>query len=108
MKFSLASENLLSTVKNRADLLIVLVQNGHAGFASGKTGVQAALNQARERGATSIVVTHRPQIVSIASKMMVLKDGELVQFGATQDVLNTLREATEKAKIVELKREAAE
>ena len=50
MKFSLASENLLSTVKNRADLLIVLVQNGHAGFASGKTGVQAALNQAAKAG----------------------------------------------------------
>ena len=50
MKFSFASESLLSTAKNRADLLIVLLQNGHAGFVDGKTGVQAALHQAEKAG----------------------------------------------------------
>lgn len=88
--------------------VIILDEPNSALDTDGEIALQKALLAAKERGATIVVITHRPQILGIASKMLVMKGGEVVQFGASQDVLNKLREAAEKAKVVPIKREAAE
>lgn len=88
--------------------IIILDEPNSALDSDGEAALQKALVEAKQRGATIIVVTHRPQILSIANKMLVLRAGEVVQFGPSKDVLEMLRQAAEKAKVVPIKREAAE
>jgi len=41
---------------------------------------------------TVVFTTHRPKLLAVADVMMVLKDGEQVMYGPTQEVLTALKE----------------
>ena len=47
-----------------------------------------AITAAGERGATIIVIAHRPSAISALDKVMVLKDGQMAAFGPKDEVLN--------------------
>lgn len=62
-----------------------------------QTGEQALMNAlaaAKADGTTIILITHRPSIVGVCDKLLVLRDGVMAQFGPRVDVLRSVTAAT--------------
>ena len=55
----------------------------------GEQALCNAILSARQRGTTFVIVTHRPRLLTIADKVLLLRDGVQVAFGALADVLPT-------------------
>lgn len=64
---------------------------------AGDAALASALMQAKSRGATIVVITHRTSVLAVADKMLVLRDGQLQSFGPRDEVLAALRKAQEQA-----------
>lgn len=54
----------------------------------GETALSAALMDAKTRGVTCILVSHRPNLLNIADKVMVLQEGMVATFGSKDEVLS--------------------
>jgi len=63
----------------------------------GDADLARAITQLKAQGTTFIVMTHRTSVLSVADKMLVLRDGQLQMFGPRDDVLKALAEAVAKA-----------
>ena len=61
----------------------------------GEAALAMALNLAKEKKITCIVVSHRTSILNIADKIMVLQDGAVVKFGGKEEVVNPIKNTTE-------------
>jgi PrtD family type I secretion system ABC transporter len=55
--------------------------------AEGEAAMLDALGNARRRGATIIMIAHRPSLLAFVDKLLVLKAGRIDAFGERQDVL---------------------
>ncbi len=58
-----------------------------------ETGEKELINTlftVKQKGATGIIVTHKPEILSVTDKILVMKEGQLIDFGDRDDVLNKL------------------
>jgi len=60
---------------------------------AGDASLVQAIVQAKARGATVILVTHRTQILAHVDLLMILRDGQMQAFGLRDEVLNALRQA---------------
>lgn len=58
---------------------------------AGEKALSHALHKIRERKATGIIVTHRMSALSLANKMLVMRDGKMSMFGSTKAVLEELK-----------------
>jgi ATP-binding cassette, subfamily C, bacterial len=56
----------------------------------GEAALLAAIGAARDQGTSVMMIAHRPSVVTIADKLLVLKDGMVDRFGARQTVLQAL------------------
>jgi len=74
-----------------APRLVVLDEPNANLDAEGETALAAALHELKQRGATVIVVSHRPALMSQLDKVAVLKDGVLEAFGPVSSVSPRLR-----------------
>jgi ATP-binding cassette subfamily C exporter for protease/lipase len=63
----------------------------------GDADLARAITQLKAKGSTFIVMTHRTSVLSVADKMLVLRDGQLQMFGPRDEVLKALAEAVAKA-----------
>ncbi|WP_084151016.1 type I secretion system permease/ATPase [Azohydromonas australica] len=59
----------------------------------GEQALIATLRHLRERGATVVVTTHRPRVLGIMDRMLVLKGGRQVGFGAPKDLFAAVQRA---------------
>ena len=59
--------------------------------AQGEAALAAALTELKERGVTTIMVGHRPALMSQLDKLAALNDGALEAFGPATKVLQALR-----------------
>jgi PrtD family type I secretion system ABC transporter len=57
----------------------------------GEGAMLEALQAARARGATIIIIAHRPNLLSFVDKLLVLKEGRLEVFGDRQTVMSRLQ-----------------
>jgi ATP-binding cassette subfamily C protein len=73
-------------------LLILDEPNAHLD-AEGEIALIAALKAARARGASALVVAHRTGFMSIADKLLVLRDGRVEVFGPRDQVLAKMNAA---------------
>jgi PrtD family type I secretion system ABC transporter len=80
-----------------APRLVVLDEPNASLDAEGDAALAAALQDLKRRGATVIVVSHRPALMSQLDKVAVLKDGALEAFGAVSAVNPRLRPVTKSA-----------
>jgi ATP-binding cassette subfamily C exporter for protease/lipase len=64
----------------------------------GDADLASAITQLKAKGSTFIVMTHRTSVLSVADKMLVLRDGQLQMFGPRDEVLKALAEAVAKAR----------
>ena len=73
----------------------------------GEAHLLQAITRLKERGAAVVLVAHRAAMLSVMDKLLVLTDGRVTHFGARDDVLGLLNEATTKAPELSTGREAA-
>ena len=64
----------------------------------GDADLASAITQLKAKGSTFIVMTHRTSVLSVADKMLVLREGQLQMFGPRDEVLKALAEAVAKAR----------
>ena len=64
----------------------------------GDADLASAITQLKAKGCTFIVMTHRTSVLSVADKMLVLREGQLQMFGPRDEVLKALAEAVAKAR----------
>ncbi|MBP1206785.1 ATP-binding cassette subfamily C exporter for protease/lipase [Duganella sp. 1411] len=62
----------------------------------GEAALVQAINDLRARGKTIILITHRTNVISATSKLLLLRDGVVSMFGPTNQVLAALQEANQK------------
>ena len=58
---------------------------------AGERALTAALSQLKALGRTVVLVTHRPALLGVADKVLLLVEGTVQGFGPTKDVLAALR-----------------
>jgi ATP-binding cassette, subfamily C, bacterial exporter for protease/lipase len=59
----------------------------------GEQALVAAIVDMRKRGKTVVLITHRTTVISVTSKLLLLRDGAAQMFGPTNDVMNALQKA---------------
>ncbi|HYG90247.1 MAG TPA: type I secretion system permease/ATPase [Azospirillum sp.] len=57
----------------------------------GETALLHAIGKAKDAGTTVVMIAHRPSIVAVADKLLVLKDGMVEKFGAREQVMQGLK-----------------
>lgn len=76
--------------------LVVLDEPNANLDAQGEAALAAALAELKERGVTTIMVGHRPALMSQLDKLAVLKDGVLEAFGPSSAILSRIHAVTAK------------
>ena len=64
----------------------------------GDAALARAIQDAKARGTTFVIMTHRTSVLGVADKMLVLHDGQQQAFGPRDDVLAALQKAIQQAK----------
>jgi ATP-binding cassette subfamily C exporter for protease/lipase len=67
---------------------------------SGEAALADTIARLKARGTTFVVITHRPGVLAVADKLLVLTGGVVQAFGARDDVMKALHEARQKAEVV--------
>ena len=62
----------------------------------GERELQNAINQIKEQGTTVIIVTHRTPILALVDKILLMRDGLVINFGERDQVLKALKNSTQK------------
>jgi ATP-binding cassette subfamily C protein len=60
----------------------------------GEEALCSAIQSAKARGAASVIVTHRPRLLTIADAVLLLRDGSQTAFGPPFEVLRAQRPAS--------------
>jgi ATP-binding cassette subfamily C exporter for protease/lipase len=63
----------------------------------GEQALLAAVTDLRQRGKTIVMITHRPNVISATTKLLLMRDGAVHMFGPTSQVLAALQDAAKKA-----------
>ena len=58
---------------------------------AGERALAAALDALRQRGGMAVVVSHRPGVLALADRVLVLRSGRVVHQGAAADMLRSLQ-----------------
>lgn len=73
----------------------------------GDAALAETIRQMKSRGTTFVVMTHRTSILTVADKMLVLKEGQRQAFGPRDEVLATLSQASQSAPVTATRRTGA-
>ena len=74
---------------NRPRLIVLDEPNANLD-AVGERALMRAIEQARDDGAIVVMIAHRPTIMQVADKLLVLEDGRITQFGPRTDVVSSI------------------
>lgn len=78
-------------------VLVVLDEPNSNLDEQGEMALARCLKTLKERGATTVLVTHRPNILGIVDRIMVLNDGRITLFDTKEKVLETMKAAAASA-----------
>ena len=62
---------------------------------AGEAALMKLIKNLKLKKTTVVFTTHRPKLLAVADMMMVLKDGQQMMLGPTQEVLNQLKDKRE-------------
>ncbi|MFT4053739.1 MAG: type I secretion system permease/ATPase [Novosphingobium sp.] len=71
--------------------LVVLDEPNASLDEAGEAALLQALGRLRDRGVTTVLVTHRPRVLEITTRLLVLRDGRAQAFGPTGEVIARMR-----------------
>ena len=71
--------------------LVVLDEPNSNLDGEGEAALQGAIRGLKQRGASVLIIAHRPNAISHCDKLLVLGEGEIKQFGPRDEVLAQLR-----------------
>jgi len=74
---------------NRPRLIVLDEPNANLDSV-GERALMRAIEQARDDGAIVIMIAHRPTIMQVADKLLVLESGRITQFGPRTDVVASI------------------
>ena len=57
----------------------------------GESALVQAVSYLKTQGSAIIMTTHRPRLVSVVDKLLVLRNGQQVGFGPAEDMINAVR-----------------
>lgn len=80
--------------------LIVLDEPNANLDAIGERALVRAIKQARDDGAIVVIIAHRPTIMEVADKLLVLENGRITQFGNRTDVVTSMTSAQSSREVV--------
>ena len=63
----------------------------------GDAALARAISDAKQRGTTFVIMTHRTSVLAVADKMLVLRDGQQQAFGPRDEVMAALNKAAQQA-----------
>lgn len=63
---------------------------------AGELALASAIAAASAKGCTFVIVTHRTQILSVCSHLLILNDGAQMMVGPRDEVIAAMKEASEK------------
>lgn len=78
---------------NRPRIIVLDEPNSNLD-AVGERALMRAIEHARDDGAIVIMIAHRPSIMQVADKLLVLDNGRITQFGPRTDVVSSLTPAS--------------
>jgi len=58
---------------------------------AGEEALAGALKQAKTVGMSAIVISHRPSILAVVDKVLVVQDGAVAAYGNTEDILRQMK-----------------
>ena len=73
--------------------LIVLDEPNSSLDTQGEEALMTAIAVAKEKGITTMIISHKTSILSIADKILVMKDGMVASFCPKKEVMAKLKEA---------------
>ena len=65
----------------------------------GEAALRKALLQLKSDGVTVVVITHRPNILSVVDNIMVLSDGVAADFGPAEAIMRKFQQASAKRQL---------
>ncbi len=65
--------------------------------AEGEQALERAVLQAKQRGTTVMLITHRPSIAAKCDRILMLREGQIEMYGPAQDVLRKLAQGNASA-----------
>lgn len=71
--------------------LVVLDEPNANLDADGETALQAAVKEAKELGITTVLIAHRPSIMSVVDKLLVLQAGQVAMYGPADEIAKRLK-----------------
>jgi ATP-binding cassette subfamily C exporter for protease/lipase len=74
----------------------------------GEAALLQAINDLRQHGKTIILITHRTNIISATTKLLLLRDGVVSMYGPTNQVLQALQEQNQKQAMAQQQAVAAQ
>jgi ATP-binding cassette subfamily C exporter for protease/lipase len=74
-------------------VMVVLDEPNSSLDEAGDAALVQAIAVMKSRGTTFVVITHRMNVLSVADRLLVLRDGTQVMYGPTADVLEKLQSA---------------
>jgi ATP-binding cassette subfamily C exporter for protease/lipase len=63
----------------------------------GEMALFQAMRDLRQRGKTIVLITHRPSLIRVTTRLLLLREGATQMFGPTEQVLAALQQTTQKA-----------
>jgi PrtD family type I secretion system ABC transporter len=72
--------------------------------AVGEEALLSAVKNLKEKGVTLVMIGHRPNVLQHVDKILVLRQGQVQDFGAREEVLARLTENAKKANVTGIKR----
>jgi ATP-binding cassette subfamily C exporter for protease/lipase len=79
-------------------VLVVLDEPNASLDEAGDEALLQAITHTKQRGASVVLVTHRPQILGLADKLLILREGQMQAFGPRDQVMEALQQAMAKAR----------
>lgn len=86
--------------------ILVLDEPNAALDAEGERALLWAINNAKARGAAVLLAAHQGQVVNIADRLVVMRNGAVEHSGLKQDVVTALREEAARNNVLAMNREA--
>jgi ATP-binding cassette, subfamily C, bacterial len=56
--------------------------------------LQTCITELKRRGTTVVIISHRPQTIAVADKLLIMRDGAVELFGPAREVISQLNKLT--------------